>query len=75
MQWLIDLIIETIGVPPCYIDRGSFFGPDFTQVSLPARAVWTELDLSGIITDEDAQACCFRAKGTWNGVGTILRLR
>jgi len=26
MQWLIDLVIEAIGVPPCYVNRPDFVG-------------------------------------------------
>lgn len=49
MQWLIDLIIEAIGVPPCYIDRGTFLPNDFTQADLIQDGTWRELDFSGIV--------------------------
>lgn len=49
MQWLIDLIIEAIGVPPCYIDRGTFLLNDFTHADLTQDGDWHELDFSGIV--------------------------
>lgn len=49
MQWLIDLVIETIGVPPCYIDRGDPVNEDFTAAQLIDDGAWHELDLSGIV--------------------------
>lgn len=49
MQWLIDLVIEAIGIPPVYIDRGDPNGHDYDENSLAVRNVWTELDLSAIV--------------------------
>lgn len=49
MQWLIDLVIEAIGVPPCYIDRGDPAAFDFEQGVLTADAAWHDLDLSAIV--------------------------
>lgn len=51
MQWLIDLIIERIGVPPCYINRGDPPNVDYTIVDLTADGAWHTLDLSGIIPE------------------------
>lgn len=49
MQWLIDLIIESIGVPPCYIDRGDEAIDDFRAIDFTRDGFWHTLDLSGII--------------------------
>lgn len=55
MQWLIDLVIEAIGVPPCYIDRGDPGDVDFDQTDFTDDAAWHTLDLSAIVP-ENAQA-------------------
>lgn len=55
MQWLIDIIIEAIGIPPVYVYRGDPLGPDFTLANLTIDTNWRELDLSGIV-DENASA-------------------
>lgn len=53
MQWLIDIIaarvIDTIGIPPVYIDRGDPAAWDFMHTDLIVDAQWHELDLSAII--------------------------
>lgn len=49
MQWLIDLIIEAIGVPPCYIDRGDPVNADFATEDFTLDDAWHELDLSSLI--------------------------
>ena len=49
MQWLIDLIIEAIGIPPVFISRGDPAGWDFTQATLTADGARHEMDLSAII--------------------------
>lgn len=49
MQWLIDLVIEAIGIPPVFIDRGDPEGFDFTQAVLTMDGTWHELDLSAIV--------------------------
>lgn len=51
MQWLIDLIIEAIGIPPVFIDRGDPFLPDFAIGDLTLDATWHELDLSAIVPE------------------------
>lgn len=49
MQWLINLIIERIGIPPTFIDRGDPATPDFDHTDFTNDEVWRELDLSGIV--------------------------
>lgn len=49
MQWLIDLIIEAIGIPPTYVDRGDTFPEDFSTVDLVTDGAFHELDLSAIV--------------------------
>jgi hypothetical protein len=53
MQWLIDIIaqrvIETIGIPPCYVSRGDPSDWDFTDATLTADGSYHELDLSSIV--------------------------
>ena len=49
MQWLIDLIIESIGVPPVFIDRGDPANDDFLVGSLVRDGAWHDLDLSSIV--------------------------
>lgn len=49
MQWLIDLIIDAIGIPPVSIDRGDPPVCDFSWPGLLDDGLWHELDLSGIV--------------------------
>lgn len=49
MQWLIKLIIEAIGIPPVYIDRGDQVDFDFTLGDLQQGVGWHDLDLSAIV--------------------------
>lgn len=51
MQWLIDLVIEAIGIPPTFIDRGDPAAPDFDATDLTKDAAWHELDLSAIVPE------------------------
>lgn len=74
MQWLIDLIIEAIGVPPCYIDRGPTLGNDFTQAHLTQDGSWYELDFSGIIP-AGATAVNLHFSAQDAAVGRILYMR
>lgn len=53
MQWLIDIIaarvISTIGVPPCFVDRGD---PDRTDLMIYPPTIddfWHDWDLSAIV--------------------------
>lgn len=49
MQWLIDLIISRIGIPPVFIDRGDPAEIDFGIDDFTRDGVWHELDLSTIV--------------------------
>lgn len=49
MQWLADLIIEKIGIPPTFIDRGDPAVEDFVFGDFTLDDGWHELDLSGIV--------------------------
>lgn len=51
MQWLIDMVIEAIGIPPTFIDRGDPDQPDYDVTELTKDATWHELDLSGIVPE------------------------
>ena len=51
MQWLIDLIIEAIGVPPCYIPRTDWLGSDFTAANVTTDGARHTLDLSAIVPE------------------------
>lgn len=74
MQWLIDLIIEAIGVPPCYIDRGAFGPNDFTQADLIQDGTWRELDFSAIVPD-GATAINLHWTAQDAAIGKILYIR
>jgi len=74
MQWLIDLIIEAIGIPPCYIDRGDPAAADFTIADFNITNAWTMLDLSAIVPEgATAVNCSFTIKAT--SVNRKFRLR
>lgn len=49
MQWLIDLIIEAIGIPPVFIDRGDPAAADWSQATLTLDGTWNDLDLSALV--------------------------
>lgn len=55
MQWLTDIIVERvineIGIPPVFIDRGDPAAPDFTEPNFTQDFAWHDLDLSGIVPD------------------------
>lgn len=74
MQWLIDLIIEAIGIPPVYIDRGPFTDNDWDETDLAQDTLWHELDMSGVIPD-GAQAVNLHFRGVDANVGRILFMR
>lgn len=59
MQWLIDLVIEAIGVPPVFIDRGDPATSDWNQATLTLDGAWHELDISAIVPT-NASAILFR---------------
>lgn len=74
MQWLIDLIIEAIGIPPTFIDRDHLNVADFNIADLTQGSVWTELDLSGIIPT-NASAVLLHVRGTNTAIEEIIRFR
>lgn len=51
MQWLIDLVIEAIGIPPTYVHRGDPADWDFILGDLTTDDAWHELDLSAIVPE------------------------
>lgn len=73
MKWLVDLVIATIGVPPCYYDRGLFNGDDFSQADLIADGSWRDLDLSSIIP-VGTKAVHLHVRGADAIVGKILHI-
>ncbi len=74
MQWLIDLVIEAIGIPPVYIDRGDPAAADFTKITLTADGAYHELDLSGIVP-AGASAVHLAMQLIHGAIGVSLRLR
>jgi len=52
MQWLFDLVaqqvIDTIGVPPCFVWRGNFDSTDYNAASMTFDNNWHTLDFSSI---------------------------
>lgn len=59
MQWLIDMIIDRIGIPPVYIDRGDSASIDFLKDDLTLDGSYQTLDLSNIVP-AGASAIAFR---------------
>ncbi|GAH79786.1 unnamed protein product [marine sediment metagenome] len=53
MQWLIDLVaervIETIGIPPTFIDRGDPITHDYDREDLELDFNWHDINLSAIV--------------------------
>ncbi len=49
MQWLIDIILETVGVPPCFIDRGDSNVFDWSHPALVSDGAFRTLDVSAIV--------------------------
>ena len=49
MQWLIDLIIEAIGIPPVFIDRGNPAARDMGFFNFTIDGAWHDVDLSGVV--------------------------
>lgn len=49
MQWLIDLIIEAIGIPPVYITRPDPIANDFLTGDFTQDGNWHDLDFSPIV--------------------------
>lgn len=74
MQWLIDLVIEAIGIPPTYIDRGGVVAYDFDEGDLTQDGTWYDLDLSGIVP-VGASAVNLHWRGVDAAIGRILYVR
>jgi len=74
MQWLIDLIIEEIGVPPCFIDRGDPAVVDYVVGDLVIDNDWHDLDLSAIVP-ENAKGVVIHTLLTTQQVGLNFNLR
>jgi hypothetical protein len=74
MQWLIDLIIEAIGIPPVYIDRGDPAALDFLIGDFPVTDNWTMLDLSGI-APAGAKAVSMQVVIRATSTGRVLQFR
>lgn len=53
MQWLIDLVaqrvIDTIGIPPTYVDRGEHSGHDWLLGDLTVDGSWHDIDMSLLV--------------------------
>lgn len=78
MQWLIDLcaerVIETIGIPPTFIDRGDPAAYDFIANDLTKDDAWHDLDLSGIVPS-GSTAVLINLQAKSNGAGNYFQLR
>lgn len=74
MQWLIDLVIEAIGIPPCYVDRGDPAAIDFSGAQLIADGAYHELDLSAIVP-KGASAVHLALKLIHSAAGVLIRVR
>lgn len=74
MQWLVDLIIEAIGIPPVFIDRGDPAAIDYTTGDFTKDNTWRDLDLSGIIP-ENAQGVVLNLRMNITVVNKFFALR
>lgn len=74
MQWLIDLIIEAIGIPPVYIDRGDPADWDWELGDFVADGTWRDLDLSAIVP-ANAKGVIFFAAVRNAAIGKNFQLR
>ncbi|MBA7635827.1 hypothetical protein ES703_43431 [subsurface metagenome] len=76
MQWLIDLIIEAIGIPPTFIDRGDPATVDWTEAVLIEDGAWRDLDLSTIVPEGATAVALFaRISGTLVGQQIFFRTK
>lgn len=46
MQWLVDLVKESLGILPVFIDRGDPAQPDWFQPSFTSDGNWHDFDIS-----------------------------
>jgi hypothetical protein len=74
VQWLIDLVIAAIGIPPVFIDRGDPNVVDFAVGDFTKDGGWHDLDLSGIIPS-NASCVGFFLNLKANAVGKLVRVR
>lgn len=74
MQWLIDMVIEAIGVPPCSIDRGDPADLDLLKADFFTDGAWHEHDLSAVVP-EGAKAINVTVKYSANAVGREIKFR
>lgn len=63
MQWLVDLVIAAIGIPPTFIDRGDPVAWDYQKGDFISNDAWHDLDLSAIVP-EGAVAVALAVKAT-----------
>lgn len=74
MQWLIDLVIEAIGVPPCFYDRGDPPGFDYGTGTITQDGFWHTIDLSAIV-GVGAVAVLLRVRLSDNLTNQLILLR
>lgn len=78
MQWLIDIVtaavIELIGVPPCFIDRGDPDRLDLTIFPPTMDDAWHDWDLSALVPTA-ASAVLIRCVGLPFLIGSGFTLR
>ncbi len=74
MQWLIDMVIEAIGVPPVFVDRGDPAISDWQMPFLDNDSSWHDLDVSGVVPAE-ASAILFGVKLVGATVVDMIELR
>jgi len=78
MQWLVDLVAErvinTIGIPPTFIDRGDPVNYDFWKDDFIFDSNFHELDLSAIVP-ENAKAVLLSVLATHLQASTLFIFR
>lgn len=74
MQWLIDLIVEKLGIPPVYVDRGRAHPPDFVVENLTLDGEWHTLDFSNVCP-EGTSALNIQIKAKSDALGKVIRFR
>lgn len=74
MQWIIDLVRDTIGPVDHYVDRGDFSGADFTIADFTRDGNWHDLDLSHIVPENTVLVSLrVTLKGTVQDKNFVLR--
>lgn len=74
MQWLTDLIIDTLGIPPCYVPSLYPGIAHFTQVDLTIDEAYHKLEL-GSILPAGASAANISIRATCDAAGELIRFR